>query len=267
MPPSDNSAGLPDYVVDPNAVLKDTSARWRFQKVPDYDKTRQMYQATKTMTHKPQSVEAIVENLVKNWEIEASYKTSFADWRTVDQKKYTFSVNGGPPQSGEHMLKVGTYNALIAPSEYYSPEHADFSSSHITFKRMMPTFAWEVLEVYSGPPKVSFRWRHWGEMKNDYVGYNNKGEKVRSKAHGGILEIQGVTVAVVNDKLQLQEVETFFDPLDMFRQMGPIFKDTDGTSVPLEDLEVNSDELDYMRDGTATGSASSSKCPVMKGKL
>ena len=25
---------------------------------------------------------------------------------------------------------------------------------------MMPTFAWEVLEVYSGPPQVSFRWRH-----------------------------------------------------------------------------------------------------------
>lgn len=37
---------------------------------------------------------------------------------------------------------------------------------------MMPTFAWEVLEVYSGPPRVAFRWRHWGSMKNDYVGFN-----------------------------------------------------------------------------------------------
>ena len=77
-----------------------------------------------------------------------------------------------PPQSAEHMLKVGTYNAIIAPNEYYSPENSDFASSHKTFKRMMPTFAWEVLEVYSGPPTVAFKWRHWGVMKNDYVGFN-----------------------------------------------------------------------------------------------
>jgi hypothetical protein len=70
------------------------------------------------------------------------------------------------------MLKVGTYNAILPKSEYYDNEKSDFSSSHKTFKRMMPTFAWEVLEVYSGPPVVSFKWRHWGVMKNDYVGVN-----------------------------------------------------------------------------------------------
>jgi hypothetical protein len=86
---------------------------------------------------------------------------------------------------------------------------------------MMPTFAWEVLEVYSGPPTVAFRWRHWGVMKNDYVGINNRGEKVTAKAHGGSIDIQGVTVASVNDKVQLQAVRTWFDPLDMFRQIAP----------------------------------------------
>jgi hypothetical protein len=70
------------------------------------------------------------------------------------------------------MLKVGTYNAIIAPNDYYDPTKSDFASSHKTFKRMMPTFAWEVLEVYSGPPVVAFKWRHWGVMKNDYVGFN-----------------------------------------------------------------------------------------------
>jgi hypothetical protein len=116
---------------------------------------------------------------------------------------------------------VGTYNAIIAPNEYYDPTYSDFASSHKTFKRMMPTFAWEVLEVYSGPPTVAFRWRHWGVMKNDYVGINNKGEKVTAKAHGGSIDIEGVTVASVNDKVQLQAVRTWFDPLDMFRQIAP----------------------------------------------
>lgn len=124
------------------------------------------------MFHESGSLPFLVENLVKNWEIEASFKTSLADWRTIDHTKYTFSLNGGPAQSGEHMLKVGTYNALLTPSKYYDPEHNDFEKSHKSFKRMMPTFAWEVTEVYSGPPVVVFKWRHWGVMANDYVGVN-----------------------------------------------------------------------------------------------
>jgi hypothetical protein len=124
------------------------------------------------MNHEASSLPDLVENLVKNWEIEASFKPNIKDWRTVNHEKYTFAMNGGQPQKAEHMLEVGTYNAIIAPNEYYSPKNSDFASSHKTFKRMMPTFAWEVLEVYSGPPKVGFRWRHWGEMKNDYVGFN-----------------------------------------------------------------------------------------------
>lgn len=94
------------------------------------------------------------------------------DWRTIDQSSYTFSVNGGPPQTGEHMLTVGTYNAIIEGNEYYCPMRSSFDASHKTFKRMMPTFAWEVLEVYAGPPKVAFKWRHWGTMKEDYTGLN-----------------------------------------------------------------------------------------------
>jgi hypothetical protein len=44
---------------------------------------------------------------------------------------------------------------------------------------------------------------------------------VTAKAHGGSIDIQGVTVATVNDKLQLQSVRTWFDPMDMFRQIAP----------------------------------------------
>ena len=36
-----------------------------------------------------------------------------------------------------------------------------------------------------------------------------------------MIDIQGVTVAKVNDKIQLQSVETWFDPMEMFRQISP----------------------------------------------
>lgn len=126
----------------------------------------------KTMSHEAGSLPDLVEKLVKNWEIEASFKTSLDDWRTINRKTYTFSLNGGEPQPGEHMLKIGTYNALLTSSPYYDPSHNDFETSHKAFKRMMPTFAWEVSEVYAGPPVVTFKWRHWGYMANDYIGNN-----------------------------------------------------------------------------------------------
>lgn len=182
-----------------------------------------------------------MENLVKNWEIEASFKTRLSDWRTIDPETFTFVMDGQEPCSAEHMLRVGTYNAIIAPCDYYDPRHSDFSTSHKTFKRMMPTFAWEVLEVHSGPPVVSFKWRHWGEMKNDYVGRNGQvyhcttvrqdrleltgfpsvGDKVTVKANGQSIDVQGITVAQLNNKFQVIELKTWFDSNEMFRQMDP----------------------------------------------
>ncbi|KAL3487325.1 hypothetical protein BJX62DRAFT_228121 [Aspergillus germanicus] len=217
-------ADLPDYVLDPNAVLGDDVA-WRYKRAPSYTKTREYYEQTKTMTHEATSLPSLVENLVKNWEIEASFKTTLSDWRTVDQSTYTFSLNGGPPMTGDDMLRMGTYNALITANKYYDPAHNGFEDSHKSFKRMMPVFAWEVKEVYSGPPVVVFRWRHWGVMNSDYVGKNDKGETVRVKAHGGVIDIEGIVVAKVNDKLQLQKIDVWFDPMDMFRQIAKEEKD------------------------------------------
>ncbi|EME49153.1 hypothetical protein DOTSEDRAFT_49468 [Dothistroma septosporum NZE10] len=217
----DLKPAIPDYLATPNAVFGDEGVQWRYGRAPDYSKTRKVWAEGKRMNHEPGSLPEMVENLVKNWEVEASFKPRLSDWRTIDHEKYSFAMGGGAPQSAEHMIQVGTYNGIIAPNEYYSPENSDFASSHKTFKRMMPTFAWEVLEVYSGPPRVAFRWRHWGVMKNDYVGFNDKGEKVTAKAHGGLIDIQGVTVATVDDKVRLQDLQTWMDPLEMFRQIAP----------------------------------------------
>jgi hypothetical protein len=35
--------GLPDYVLDADAVLKDTDVNWRHGRAPDYSKTRKIW--------------------------------------------------------------------------------------------------------------------------------------------------------------------------------------------------------------------------------
>ncbi|KAI1097435.1 hypothetical protein F4804DRAFT_171908 [Jackrogersella minutella] len=226
------SLAIPDYMKHPDAVLKDVNAQWRNTQPPDYTKTRMFFKETKQSKHEAGSLPELVENLVKNWEIEASFKTRLSDWRTIDPETFTFAVNDSEPCSAEHMLRVGTYNAIISPCEYYDPVNSDFAASHKTFKRMMPAFAWEVLEVHSGPPVVSFKWRHWGEMKNDYVGRNSAGEYVTVKANGQLIDIKGVTVAHLNSEFQVTELKTWFDSNEMFKQMDPngvaIRGDSDG---------------------------------------
>ena len=64
---------------------------------------------------------------------------------------HRFSCNGGPKYSAQEMLNMGTYNALIGETSYYSAKNTDFEESHRVFRESLGKgFSWEALEVYSG---------------------------------------------------------------------------------------------------------------------
>ncbi|KAI9319410.1 hypothetical protein BX666DRAFT_2018445 [Dichotomocladium elegans] len=223
-------ASLPDFMTDPNAVLNDKDHEWRYNRVPDYKKVNEAFEKEKTVEHEEGSLGWLVSNLVKNWEKEMSYKLRADQIRTINHEKYRFSVNGGEWNSVENMLKIGTYNALIGDTELYKASEADFSESHKLFKRCMRTFSWEVLQVYSGPPVVAFKWRHWGTMVGDLSVKLGNGEKLEAHATNEVVETFGVTVAKVNDKFQIEDLETFYDPAQLMRQLAKNRKD--GSSKP-----------------------------------
>ena len=66
---SDSTNGCPyrQYMDEPGI-------QWREGK-PDYTKVNKAYLEGRTRTHKEGSLEKIVEDLVKTWEMEASHKT------------------------------------------------------------------------------------------------------------------------------------------------------------------------------------------------
>ncbi|KAF7725834.1 hypothetical protein EC973_009258 [Apophysomyces ossiformis] len=219
---------LPDFMTDHNAVLKDKDHEWLYGRIPDYKKVNEAYDREKTVTHAEGSLPWLVSNLVKNWEKEMSYKLRGDQCRTIDPKKYRFSVNGGQKMTIDEMLKIGTYNALIGESELYSAKENDFHESHKLFKRALRTFSWEVLEVYSGPPVVAFKWRHWGLMVGDLSVKIPGGYKLEGKATNETISTYGVTVAKINDKYEIEELETFYDPNDLIRQMAKNKKESSG---------------------------------------
>lgn len=46
-PPAEAGPALPDYVLDQDAVLKDTDVNWRYGRAPDYSKTRKIWSESK----------------------------------------------------------------------------------------------------------------------------------------------------------------------------------------------------------------------------
>ena len=185
--------------------LDDPQLQWTGSK-PDYKKADLGYFKGKSKNHRAGSLEMIVENLVKKWEMEMTHLTE-KDWKTVETEELLVQVNGGEEICGRDASKVGTYNWILknAPKHLYNAQEHSFESSHKLFRgAFVDGFPWELLEVFSGPPKVAFSWRHWGVFNGEYDGRKGQGETI---------EMTGFTIATLsaNNKISKLEVYTKFD--------------------------------------------------------
>ena len=63
------------------------------------------------------SLEEVVQNLVKTWEMELSHKTEVSDFKTIDHEKFTISVNGEPQPAiiieSSHYGSIGGVHPLV----------------------------------------------------------------------------------------------------------------------------------------------------------
>ncbi|MEX5711647.1 MULTISPECIES: SnoaL-like polyketide cyclase [Parafrankia] len=201
----DSTAGTtPLHLRGRDAVIAaSTDARWRDGAPPDYRFSREVMPGERTVHHTPGSLADVVEQLVQVFEMELSYKSDPAQWVSMVSDRIRVSMNGGPAADSAELAERGSYNVLIGENPYYSAAAETFESSHETFHRAFPGgFFWEVLEVYSPPPVIAFKWRHWGTFDGPYQGHQPTGER---------MELFGVTVARCAPDLRLLAVENFYD--------------------------------------------------------
>lgn len=185
------------------AIAATPVSDWRNGKVPDYHYSNEFMPSQRTFQHAPDSLEAIVEKVVQIFEMEISFKPDSTQWLSVVQNRFKTRVNGGQDYDAPALSERGSYNVLIGDSPFYAASSESFESSHETFKSAFPKgFFWEVLEVYSPPPVVTVKWRHWGDFTGTYKGFEPSGKRV---------EMFGLSVAKLNDDLQMLEVEHFYD--------------------------------------------------------
>lgn len=201
---STQSNHLPLWVQDRDQVIQQsTDAQWRYQTPPDYSRSKENLAKESIQNHLDGTLEAIVQNLVRTFEMEVSFKTNPQQWLSVVNDQFRISTNGGVEYTAADVSAQGTYNLFMADSEHYKASEEDFESSAKLFQTTFPQgFPWEVLEVYSGPPNVTFKWRHWGHFQGAYKDHAPTGETV---------EIIGMTVARVTDDLKIVSLEHYFD--------------------------------------------------------
>ncbi|SDI27965.1 SnoaL-like polyketide cyclase [Sinosporangium album] len=186
------------------------SSEWRGG-LPDYDLSHEVMPQQRTHHFEPDSLEAVVERIVQVFEMEVSHKKDPATWVSMVTERFRTNVNGGPWATAADIAEIGSYNILIGDSVFYRSRQETFDSSHRVFHRAFPGgFFWEVLEVLSPPPVVTFKWRHWGAFEGEYQGFPPNGQTV---------EMYGISVAKLSDDLRLVEVEHYYDPNDFLGKL------------------------------------------------
>lgn len=199
------STDNPLWIQDRDTVINNSGSdvEWRYQTPPDYSRNDKFFAEEKKHNHLEGSLEAIVQNLVRTFEMEVSFKTNPQQWLSVVTEKFRMSTNGGKTFTAEDVAAEGTYNLFIGETPQYSAKEETFESSGKLFHTAFPNgFLWEVIEVLSGPPNVTFKWRHWGTFSGSFKDYAPTGETV---------EIVGLSIARVTEDLKLLSVEHFFD--------------------------------------------------------
>ncbi|NMG11054.1 SnoaL-like polyketide cyclase [Brasilonema sp. UFV-L1] len=213
------SNDTPLWVQDRDTVIAHSrDAQWRYQTPPDYSRSKENLAKESTYNFPEGSLEAIVQNLVRTFEMEASFKTNPQQWLSVVNEHFRMSSNGGPVYTASDVVEAGTYNLFIGDTEEYKASEENFESSANLFHTAFPKgFLWEVLEVFSGPPNVTFKWRHWGTFSGTYKDYTPTGETV---------EVIGLSLARVTDDLKVLSIEHYFDNSLFLKKLTSSHKQT-----------------------------------------
>ncbi|KAI3930480.1 hypothetical protein MKW98_022129 [Papaver atlanticum] len=206
---------------------KDT--QWR-NGIPNYDVVNKLFEEGRTQVWPAGSIEEEVQNLVKTWEMEMVHKARPQDMKTLDPAKFTFSKNGSQPIPLEEIGKKGSYNLFLQtslPEKYrvYNPSEETISSANKIFATTFPRgFALEIMQVYSGPPVIVYKFRHWGFMEGPFKGRAPTGEKA---------EFYAIGIFTLDEHKKIVKVEFFFDGGELLSGLikGDDTSDNSGTSA------------------------------------
>ncbi|KAF3321680.1 pathogen-related protein-like protein [Carex littledalei] len=197
---------------------------WKYGAPPNYDVVDKLFEEERTHVWEKGSLEERVQRMLKTYEMEIFHKARIQDLKTVDLDGFTASLNGRAPLNMKQLGEIGGgYNFFLQTSlpdelKIYDPKKETEDSSMNAFMTTFPRgFAIEILHVYSGPPNIVYKFRHWSYMEGPFLGHAPTGKKV---------EFYGMAHFEVDDTWKVKKVEFFFDRGDLLSGLveGPLLE-------------------------------------------
>ena len=105
---------------------------------PDYRLSREVVPKERTHQFAADSLEAIVEMIVRVFEMEVTHKKDPATWVTTVTEHFRTNVNGGEWATPADIIDVGSYNLFIGDSIFYPAGVEGFESSPYGFRGAPP---------------------------------------------------------------------------------------------------------------------------------
>ncbi|KAL6515456.1 hypothetical protein OROHE_018490 [Orobanche hederae] len=176
---------------------------------PNYDVVNKLFEEGRTNVWADGSLEEYVQNLVKTWEMELVHKANPDDYKTLEPKEFIIGNNGKRYFTLEEVKEIGgSYQVFLQTSlppalRLYNPDEETYESSQSAFKQVFPRgFAFEILQVYSGPPVIAYKFRHWGYFEGSFKEYASTGD---------LVELFGISIVEMNEEKKIVKVEFFYD--------------------------------------------------------
>ncbi|KAK9786079.1 hypothetical protein WJX73_004653 [Symbiochloris irregularis] len=155
---------IPACLLDSGAVLRQP-AHWRHGQPPEFKAATRKYDKERLCFFAPGSTAEMVTNLIKNFEREASHKVQAQEWVTVDLQAFRYCSNAGRLYTAEELGSVGTVHAMLGEPAFRSALlNMTANAGHVWEAGLV----WELIELYSGPPTIAFKWRYWGDILGTY---------------------------------------------------------------------------------------------------
>ncbi|XP_010245806.1 PREDICTED: pathogen-related protein-like [Nelumbo nucifera] len=203
------------------------NTKWRSGAPPNFDAVNKLFEEGRTQEWPKGSLEERVQNLVKTWEMEIAFKVDPADYKSINTTNFTVSVNGGKPVPLEEILRIGSYNLFLQTPlpqnlRVYDPSlETSQSASQAFLTTFSRGFAVEILQVYSGPPVIAYKFRHWSFMEGPFKGHAPTGE---------LVEFHGIGIFHMDELMRVKKIEFFYDGNEVLASLikGP---STDGSEA------------------------------------
>eukprot|EP00397_Hematodinium_sp_SG-2012_P052001 GEMP01061261.1.p1 GENE.GEMP01061261.1~~GEMP01061261.1.p1 ORF type:complete len:271 (+),score=57.41 GEMP01061261.1:122-934(+) len=183
---------------------------WLHGRKPDFSTTDACYMKGKWKNHEKDSLEMMVENLMRSWAMEINYKTDPTQWKTIDQMGTSWGANGWKMHKKFGMHELGKYNILLSgvDKDLWDSENVTAEMAQDIFRGCFSEFPFEVLEVFSGPPIIGFSWRHFGIFDGKFRDKKGTGE---------LLNMFGFAQATMNERMEVQEMRIYYNPTDFIK--------------------------------------------------